>query len=367
MKRVKILERKQLKAGIQTCTCGKEMSDCLIHPSIKTEWIASMQASLVRILVRLENRQDLVRVHVQDFTEKSCELLAHYEPSTSSWKTWQQSLITDSALSLQTYPRWGMTVDGVLYQHPMSGLTIRESGGGASASYGTPRATQTGRAALRGSSGNLWVQKKLELEEVSEEEAYVMIGQKSPAMLGTPTASMWRGINHKRGMSGEHRGNLNNQIAHQEYTKLGLNTDKKQAVMQMLPTPRSFGAMSATITPEKVWSERRMKFNNLEEAIGRILYENPNQKKVMAMLPTPMAQDTIPKNNPAYVQRRKELGLPITLQMQIGGLLNPTFVEWMMGFPINYTKTKLKQDSLDLVTRKYLLPQQWRGKFSLKI
>src|ERR1019366_3282025 len=123
---VKTLERKHLKAGIQTCTCGKGMSDCLIHPSTKTEWIASMQASLVKILVSLENRLDLVKAHVQDFTEKSCVSLASYEPSTFSWKTSQLLLTTDSRQSLQTLPRWGMTVDGVLYQHPMSGLTIRE-------------------------------------------------------------------------------------------------------------------------------------------------------------------------------------------------------------------------------------------------
>jgi hypothetical protein len=276
-----------------------------------------MRAFLAKMCHTLETKPVLVKAHVLDFTEKSCVSLASFDQSTSSWKTSQQSLLTDSALCLETFPRWGTMRDGVLFQHPMSGLTIRENAGGVSAPYGTPRATQTGRAALRGGSGNQWLQKKLELGEVSEEEAYVMIGQKPQVMLGTPAASMWKGIDHKRALSGEHRGNLKDQIAHQEYTKLGLNTDKKQEVMQMLPTP--------------------------------------------------MAQDTIPRNNPAYVQRRRELGLPITLQMQIGGLLAPEFVEFMMGFPINYTKTKLRPDSSALAMPKSRSVAQSRGRYLREI
>ena len=43
--------------GSQDCKCGKEMSGCLIHPSGKAEWIASMRDSLARILAS----PDLVR------------------------------------------------------------------------------------------------------------------------------------------------------------------------------------------------------------------------------------------------------------------------------------------------------------------
>jgi DNA (cytosine-5)-methyltransferase 1 len=97
-----------------------------------------------------------------------------------------------------------------------------------------------------------------------------------------------------------------------------------------------------------------------------------------------MAQDVIPRNNPEYLARRVHKGLPITLGMEVAlrrfwptpqasdcrdrgnlssgavqrrkdkgkqlglsqvvsetsGALNPTWVEWLMGFPTGHTDLK---------------------------
>jgi len=45
-------------------------------------------------------------------------LLARYDQSTHSWKTAQCSLFEDLELSLETFPKWGMTVGGELYLQP---------------------------------------------------------------------------------------------------------------------------------------------------------------------------------------------------------------------------------------------------------
>ena len=44
--------------------------------------------------------------------------LAKYDPNTSSWKTAQCSLLADSEESLETFPRWGMTRNGLLWERP---------------------------------------------------------------------------------------------------------------------------------------------------------------------------------------------------------------------------------------------------------
>jgi hypothetical protein len=64
-----------------------------------------------------------------------------------------------------------------------------------------------------------------------------------------------------------------------------------------------------------------------------------------AMLPTPTAQDA--KNNGAPSQGRS---IPPPLNAQAGGPLNPTWVEWLMGWPIGWT------DCEPLATGRF---QQW--------
>lgn len=117
------------KDGSPACTCGKGMSDCSIHPTTPGEWIASMQGSLAKTLASLESRQAYLREPDQVFTAKSCALLASFDRATCSWKTLQRSFLTDSEPFSQTWPRWGMTVGGSAYAHPMSERRITETDG----------------------------------------------------------------------------------------------------------------------------------------------------------------------------------------------------------------------------------------------
>ena len=63
---------------------------------------------------------------VTDLTESDQECgvtwrgwLAKYDPDSCSWKTPQCSLLGEEPESLATLPRWGMTVDGLLWEQPM--------------------------------------------------------------------------------------------------------------------------------------------------------------------------------------------------------------------------------------------------------
>jgi hypothetical protein len=115
--------------GSPSCTCGKGMSDCSIHPNTPEKWIASMRDSLAKTLALLGSRQAYLREPDRVFTAKSCVLLTKLDPKLSSWRTLQQSFLTDSEPFLETWPRVGMTQGGCAYVHPIAGRRITETDG----------------------------------------------------------------------------------------------------------------------------------------------------------------------------------------------------------------------------------------------
>ena len=69
--------------------------------------------------------------------------LAKYDPDSCSWKTAQCSLLGEEPESLATLPRWGMTVDGLLWEHPTLEPITRERGCGLSQQmWLTPRVVE---------------------------------------------------------------------------------------------------------------------------------------------------------------------------------------------------------------------------------
>ena len=71
--------------------------------------------SLVRTLVSQEKAQGS-KVKEVDSGQRWSELLAKYDPVSFLWKTSQLSLLEDLELSLETWPKWGMTRSGAAYQ-----------------------------------------------------------------------------------------------------------------------------------------------------------------------------------------------------------------------------------------------------------
>ena len=129
------------KDGFPPCECTKEMFGCSIHPNTRGEWIASMQASLVRILAQQEIELVLAKAQEAAFIEKCSALLASYDPDTCSWKMSARSFLPDLDVYSETWPRSGMTVGGRAYQHqqPVPRTTVID--GGALANVPTPRAS----------------------------------------------------------------------------------------------------------------------------------------------------------------------------------------------------------------------------------
>jgi hypothetical protein len=80
----------------------------------------------------------------QECGVKWLELSARYDLDSCSWRThlclWDEALPWSSV----TLPRWGMTVSGVLFQHPTAERPISETGSGLW--LGTPTASMTQRS-----------------------------------------------------------------------------------------------------------------------------------------------------------------------------------------------------------------------------
>ena len=97
--------------GSPACQCTREMCGCSTHPNTRDEWIASQQASLARILASPEMALASMASEAACIV-KSCESLTWYDPSSCSWKTRQQSLVTDWEPYSETWPRAGTMVGG---------------------------------------------------------------------------------------------------------------------------------------------------------------------------------------------------------------------------------------------------------------
>ena len=64
----------------------------------------------------------------------------------------------------------------------------------------------------------------------------------------------------------------------------------------------------------------------------------PDLQTAVQMYPTPQARDYFPPHSPEYIAKKKAEGHGMAnLNDSVGGQLNPTWVEWLMGFPLGWT------------------------------
>jgi hypothetical protein len=133
------------------------------------------------------------------------------------------------------------------------------------------------------------------------------------------------------------------------------------------PTPRSCSAMAATITPESAWNDKRNP--NLETIVGQRLW--PTTTAHMAKETNAPSEHT--RNTPtltaqvnwltprtkgmcggsgAWAQLKANTTIEEARSMGAGngGKLNPTWVEWLMGWPLGWTDLKpLEMDKFHCV------------------
>lgn len=97
---------------------------------------------------------------------------------------------------------------------------------------------------------------------------------------------------------------------------------------RMWPTPTAHGFDIADVPALLARRERCKEKNKNGNGFGLTL----NQAVKVAMYPTPTVQDASNNGAPSQHQRNS-----LPLNAVAGGSLNPTWVEWLMGFPLGWT------------------------------
>lgn len=239
---------------------------------------------------------------IQDSTGNWCEPFAWYDRATRSWRTWQRCLVTGWEPFSGTWPRAGLTLNGIAYRRaPSAPLT----NGTGFLLLPTPTAS-TGGPEPEGKTG-----RKLAM--------FLARG-----LLPTPTV----------------HGDFNRPYAGKQ-SGYGLNT-----ILQMLPTlrankwglPDSHGSTAAwgqpIPTPRASDADKGGCGDLLTVLRG---YET----KHAGTLPIPTARDWRSGKASPETHGKNSRPLNETLSGMSGnrsGRMNPRFREWMMGYPTGWTE-----------------------------
>ena len=155
-----------------------------------------------RTLAKQESGAELT-AKSQDYGQSSAVLLARYDPDMPCWRTSQRCLVEGWAVLRETWPRSGMTVNGIAYQLPP---LVRLTGGTGSGLLPTPD--------VRGftNDGSLMMLKKHVTREEWDGMAYRKGRKAKEKLWPTPNASDHRDRGNMSNPSIQRRQILGKQL-----------------------------------------------------------------------------------------------------------------------------------------------------------
>jgi len=237
--------------------------------------------------------------------QSSQESFAWYDPASSSWRMYQESLAPTMGEQwvrfLETWPRAGMMRNGIAYPLPALALRTSEK---ESSSWPTPDV----RGFTNDGSLSMLAEKVKDYEEFSR-MAYRKSDKMKRELWPTPRTDMTH--DYSITPKGGHKPSIGKTRGHSLGTALAA---------RMWPTPTS-----------RDWKDT----GDLSKVPENSLLPRVVQR-VERMWPTPQAGANNPAAHNAMSGDFKErfcerAGIPIT------GQLNPMWVEWLMGFPLGWT------------------------------
>ena len=256
----------------------------------------------------------------------SSEPYAWYDQNTSSWKTYQLSLLTDWTSFSGTFTRQGTMQNGVVYQAALLELATKEIDGGSSDSLPTPTVCNDSMYYDKSPNKDKRHSKGLATDIIDRE------------MLPTPTT-----MDHldqrspealKRQMEGPRKGrtSLSN-------LREAVNPKTQEMFNSLLPTPRASDIEGGTIKDAKFKNGSFYRENKKGEKFGIKL------RDAISILPTPTATDYKGRSGQGFIDRHGKRRISDVLTQTGDNMyLNPRFVEEMMGYPLNWTQVKESKD-----------------------
>ena len=267
---------------------------------------------------------------------KCTVLLARYDLNTSLWRTPQCSLLAGLDVFLGTWPRSGMMRNGWCWERTTWGPRTSENASGYLHMIPTPTACN---APNKGSHSR---------------------GPKSlldVATTGWMPGMMWPPATTKdldRG-SNARKASLKRGVWIGTPTASGKNRSKKFREGNKLPNPYEFVEMFPSPT-SRDWKDSGSSQGNRK---------SPNLGTIASRFPTPRTKGMC--GGTGSFQQLKSLETQGIISSEerrqmtagSGGQLNPTWVEWLMGWPLEWTALK------PLATDKYRLWRQLHSLFCL--
>ena len=240
----------------------------------------------------MQEKERELKENVADCGKNTPGSFVWYDRATSLWRTYQRCLGGEWALYSGTWPRAGTMRSGIAYpQVPLAPLT----GGIGSGCWPTPRASSHGNS----SNGSLSLMNAVKVIWPTPRVSDVTGGPRSLDEKGRRVSP-----------SGLYGANLADKV-------------------KMWPTPMAHNAKEGGYPSE---------FTRNTPTLAA-------EVKIRKSWPTPSASDNRDRGNmltPA-IKRRIAKGKQAMLSMvvsEVSGQLNPTWVEWLMGFPLGWTDLK---------------------------
>ena len=239
---------------------------------------------------------------------------AHFDPDTHSWKTSEATLLSDSETFSPTLPPAGILRNGRLSPRPR---LAHHTAGIASSSWPTPTASDhIERKSTQQKEGS---RHSLTLPDAVKRWP-------TPTAVQRPNEGNVRLLREKV---------LAGEMTEQEaQAMLGKSVFEAQGKIPALwPTPRSSAAMNEDISKIQKRLDNGTPYKaKLEEAVA--LWATPRAASAMAN-----DLDSL-RNSPRFREQRftfRRLEEDLARRTELSGKLNPTWVEWLMGFPLGWT------------------------------
>jgi hypothetical protein len=320
---------------VSKCSCSAKPMDCspgspsgetsaslMVRPGADA-WTSLPEDSPAPIFPLLA-RDSVFLAHSQAYGQSSPVCLGRYDPATHSLKIPQLSLLEDSPASLPTLPRWGWMHAGAVWGLTTSGRPISAN---ASGFWPSPNA-QSGLGYMSGSNRDTWRPTLESAVQMSPEgappqstaDAFRGKGRKA-AMLPTPTANDTKNAGYQI-MNGRIYPTLPGAAG-----AASIPADRLQG-KGLFPTaattPLVQGDLFTPIAPDTT------------SALTPPAAPIPTSAGSPDTLSTPLRWATPRANMSTGAGQSPAKQGGLNLQTQLGGSLNPTWVCWLMGWPLNW-------------------------------
>jgi hypothetical protein len=258
---------------LATVTCEPSLPPTEIGQSISSAAASRAKTSALQARVQDSPGQGLV------FGTSLQESFAKLPPDGSLWRTSAPSLLGDSEPFSKTWPASGLMRNGTAYQLvPL----VRRTAGNESGLWRTPSAQEPGVKAERLTS-------------------------------------------REPGGQARHYDKQTGRLA-----QIGLSQQVQLRAMYPTPSASQMPCEGTVRLARQRWLAGDCTLEEANAIAGRDVRDK--QGKVPAMWPTPTVQDASNNGGPSQYERNS-----LPLKAVAGGALNPTWVEWLMGFPLGWT------------------------------